>query len=174
MRIINQIPVLLLSIFLYACTDSNSSEHPEVAAQSTDQPALTEQKNHAGTIPTRYPVLAEGNQPESKFTVQNTHINSFEASNTYNGYGFAYIYQQRSGEGEAHYYKLIQEFQEVGFNSSFPDRKILAEHWFEITENEWLETQASYQETSKITDLYPQAFANSSLYQKRLAFLNRS
>ena len=173
MNIVIKISIASLIVFLNACTESNRTERNKEEQPNIDQIVETEKKHYAGAIPTRYPVLAEGHEPEAKFTVQNTQINTFQAANSYNGSGFAYVYQRRSGEGAAHYYKLIQEFQDIGFNSAFPDRQILAEHWIEITENEWIETYDNYQKTGKLKDLYPQAFQDSLLYQKRLAFLNR-
>lgn len=108
------------------------------------------------------------NDPNAKFMAQQTSVNSFESSNTYNNYGFAYRYESRSGDGEEHFYKSIQEFMN---NDITNQRNILAETWTEISKEEYLQTRQLYDETRELIDLHPEILQSTPIYQKFLQFL---
>lgn len=108
------------------------------------------------------------NDPNAKFTAKQTSVNSFESSNTYNNYGFAYRYESRSGDGEEHFYKSIQEFMN---NDITNQRNILAETWTEISKEEYLQTRQLYDETRELIDLHPEILQSTPIYQKFLQFL---
>ncbi|MDO5544149.1 MAG: hypothetical protein Q4F77_12745 [Acinetobacter sp.] len=108
------------------------------------------------------------NDPNAKFMAQQTSVNSFESSNTYNNYGFAYRYESRSGDGKEYFYKSIQEFMSDDFTNQ---RHILAETWTEISKEEYLQTREHYDQTRELIDLHPEILQSTPIYQKFLQFL---
>lgn len=108
------------------------------------------------------------NDPNAKFTAKQTSVNSFESSNTYNNYGFAYRYESRSGDGEEYFYKSIQEFVN---NDVTNQRNILAESWVEIPQEEYAQTKQHYDQTREIIDLHPEILQSTPIYKKFLQFL---
>ena len=108
------------------------------------------------------------NDPNAKFIAQQTSINSFESSHTYNNYGFAYRYESRSGDGKEYFYKSIQEFTN---NDITNQRNILAESWVEIPKEEYAQTKQHYDQTREIIDLHPEILQSTPIYQKFLQFL---
>ncbi|WP_122902253.1 hypothetical protein [Acinetobacter sp. B51(2017)] len=108
------------------------------------------------------------NDPNAKFTAQQTSVNSFESSNTYNNYGFAYRYESRSGDGKEYFYKSIQEFVN---NDVTNQRNILAESWVEIPQEEYAQTKQHYDQTREIIDLHPEILQSTPIYKKFLQFL---
>ncbi|WP_343682860.1 hypothetical protein [Acinetobacter baylyi] len=132
--------------------------------------ATAEEENNASSAPvTKDNKVIMGNDPNAKFTASQTSINSFESSNTYNNYGFAYRYERRSGDGQEHFYKSIQEFTK---NDLTNQRNLLAETWVEITQQEWLATKQHYDQTRELVDLNPKLLQSTPLYQKLLQFLD--
>lgn len=132
--------------------------------------ATAEEENNASSVPvTKDDKVIMGNDPNAKFTASQTSINSFESSNTYNNYGFAYRYEHRSGDGQEHFYKSIQEFTK---NDLTNQRNLLAETWVEITQQEWLATKQHYDQTRELVDLNPKLLQSTPLYQKLLQFLD--
>ena len=116
------------------------------------------------------PHVKISDDPNEKFTAQQTTINSFENSNTFNNYGFSYHYESRSGNGKTYFYKSIQEFSDNDFTNQ---RNILAETWVEIEKEEYLQTQQHYDQTGKIVDLHPEILQATPIYQKFLQFLEQ-
>lgn len=108
------------------------------------------------------------NDPNAKFIAQQTTLNSFESSNTYNNYGFAYRYESRSGDGEEHFYKSIQEFTN---NDITNQRNILAETWVEVSKEEYLQTEQHYDQTGELVDLQPKILQSTPIYQKFVQFV---
>ena len=108
------------------------------------------------------------NDPNAKFIAQQTSINSFESSHTYNNYGFAYRYESRSGDGKEYFYKSIQEFVN---NDVTNQRNILAESWVEIPLDEYVQTKQHYDQTREIIDLHPEILQSTPIYKKFLQFL---
>lgn len=108
------------------------------------------------------------NDPNAKFIAQQTTLNSFESSHIFNNYGFAYRYESRSGDGEEHFYKSIQEFTN---NDITNQRDILAETWVEISKEEYLQTKQHYDQTRNLNDLHPEILESTQIYQKFLQFL---
>lgn len=90
--------------------------------------------NVAGDNSLSHSKTSVNNDPNAKFTAQQTSVNSFESSNTYNNYGFAYRYESRNGDGKEYFYKSIQEFVS---NDVTNQRNILAESWVEIPKEEY-------------------------------------
>ncbi|WP_168396100.1 hypothetical protein [Acinetobacter indicus] len=124
--------------------------------------------NIAGDNSSSYNKSSVNNDPNAKFTVQQTSVNSFESSNTYNNYGFAYRYESRSGDGKEYFYKSIQEFTN---NDITNQRNILAESWVEIPKEEYAQTKQHYDQTREIIDLHPEILQSTPIYQKFLQFL---
>lgn len=151
--------VLLALIVGSGCSKKDHSDVTTVE-ESTSSSAVQAAKNDKVII---------SDDPNAKFTASQTSINSFESSNTYNNYGFAYRYERRSGDGQEHFYKSIQEFTK---NDLTNQRNLLAETWVEITQQEWLETKQHYDQTRELVDLNPKILQSTPLYQKLLQFLD--
>lgn len=154
------IALVLLTLLIGTGCSNKDSTHATTA----------EEENNASSAPvTKDEKVIMGNDPNAKFTASQTSINSFESSNTYNNYGFAYRYERRSGDGQAHFYKSIQEFTK---NDVTNQRNLLAETWVEITQQEWLATKQHYDQTRELVDLNPKLLQSTPLYQKLLQFLD--
>lgn len=153
------IPLVLLTFLIGSgCSKKDNSNDTAVEkANSSSAQAAKDDK------------VIMGDDPNAKFTASQTTINSFESSNTFNNYGFAYHYEIRSGDGQEHFYKSIQEFTK---NDLTDQRNLLAENWVEITKQEWLETKQHYDQTGEILDLNPRLLKSTPLYQKLIQFLN--
>lgn len=154
------IPLVLLTLLIgNGCSKKDST------------PARTagEENNTSSAPVAKDDKVIMGDDPNAKFTASQTSINSFESSNTYNNYGFAYRYERRSGDGQEHFYKSIQEFTK---NDLTNQRNLLAETWVEITQQEWLATKEHYDQTRELVDLNPKLLQSTPLYQKLLQFLD--
>ncbi len=127
-----------------------------------------DQTNVEGDSSSSHSRTSVNNDPNAKFTAQQTSVNSFESSNTYNNYGFAYRYESRSGDGEEYFYKSIQEFVS---NDVTNQRNILAESWVEIPKEEYAQTKQHYDQTREIIDLHPEILQSTPIYKKFLQFL---
>ncbi|MFW1744480.1 hypothetical protein [Acinetobacter johnsonii] len=127
-----------------------------------------DQMHAAGDSSSSHSKTRVNNDPNAKFTAQETSVNSFESSNTYNNYGFAYRYESRSGDGKEYFYKSIQEFES---NELTNQRNILAESWIEIPEEEYAQTKQHYDQTREIIDLHPEILQSTLIYKKFLQFL---
>lgn len=114
------------------------------------------------------PTINMGHDPDEKFKATHTTINSFQRSNTYNNYGFAYVYERRSGDGQVHYYKSIQEFVLDNFTNH---KNILAETWVEISDTEWQQSEQHYKQSGELIDLEPEILQATGIYLKRQQFL---
>lgn len=137
--------------------------------ESTHTTAAGEENNSSSVQVGKNDRVIMGDDPNAKFTASQTSINSFESSNTYNNYGFAYRYERRSGDGQEHFYKSIQEFTE---NDLTNQRNLLAETWVEITQQEWLETKQHYDQTRELVDLNPKLLQATPIYQKLIQFID--
>lgn len=124
--------------------------------------------NVAGDNSSSHSKTSVNNDPNAKFAAKQTSVNSFESSNTYNNYGFAYRYESRSGDGKEYFYKSIQEFVS---NELTNQRNILAESWVEIPEEEYAQTKQHYDQTREIIDLHPEILQSTLIYKKFLQFL---
>lgn len=124
--------------------------------------------NVAGDNSSSHSKSSVNNDPNAKFTAQQTSVNSFESSNTYNNYGFAYRYESRSGDGKEYFYKSIQEFVN---NDVTNQRNILAESWVEIPKEEYAQTKQHYDQTREIIDLHPEILQSTPIYKQFLQFL---
>ncbi len=136
---------------------------------STHATTAGEEKNASSAPVAKNDRVIMGDDPNAKFTASQTSINSFESSNTYNNYGFAYRYERRSGDGQEHFYKSIQEFTR---NDLTNQRNLLAETWIEITQQEWLETKQHYDQTRELVDLNPKLLQSTPIYQKLIQFID--
>lgn len=154
------IPLVLLTLLIGNGCSKKDSTHATTAGE----------ENNASSAPVaKDDKVIMSDDPNAKFTASQTSINSFESSNTYNNYGFAYRYERRSGDGHEHFYKSIQEFTK---NDVTNLRNLLAETWVEITQQEWLETKQHYDQTRELVDLNPKLLQSTPIYQKLLQFLN--
>ncbi|MCU4304788.1 hypothetical protein KTH06_02930 [Acinetobacter ursingii] len=154
------IPLVLLTLLIGNGCSKKDSTHATTAGEENNASSAPVAKDEKVTM---------GDDPNAKFTASQTSINSFESSNTYNNYGFAYRYERRSGDGQEHFYKSIQEFTK---NDVTNQRNLLAETWVEISQQEWLETKQHYDQTRELVDLNPKLLQSTPLYQKLLQFLD--
>ncbi|MCH2003902.1 hypothetical protein [Acinetobacter ursingii] len=154
------IALILLTFVIGNGCSKNDSTHATAAGEENNASSAPVAKDEKVTM---------GDDPNAKFTASQTSINSFESSNTYNDYGFAYHYERRSGDGQEHFYKSIQEFTK---NDLTNQRNLLAETWVEITQQEWLETKQHYDQTRELVDLNPKILQSTPIYQKLLQFLD--
>lgn len=156
----NFLYVVFLTIILGSgCSKNEPPNVAEKKASSNKQSDLNPEVNNEPDV---------SNDPNAKFTAQHTNINSFETSNTFNNYGFAYRYESRSGDAKEHFYKSIQEFTA---NDITNQRNILAETWVEISKQEYLQTKQHYDQTRELSDLSPKILQSTPIYQKFLQFL---
>lgn len=156
----NFLHVVFLTIILGSgCSKNEPPNVAEKKASSNNQSDLNPEVNNEPDV---------NNDPNTKFTAQHTSINSFETSNTFNNYGFAYRYESRSGDAKEHFYKSIQEFMA---NDITNQRDILAETWVEISKQEYLQTKQHYDQTRELSDLNPKILQSTPIYQKFLQFL---
>lgn len=154
------IPLVLLTLLIGNGCSKKDSTHA----------TNTEEENNAPSAPVaKDDRVIMGDDPNAKFTASQTSINSFESSNTFNNYGFAYRYEHRSGDGQEHFYKSIQEFTK---NDVTSQRNLLAETWVEITQQEWLETKEHYDQTRELVDLNPKILQSTPIYQKLIQFID--
>lgn len=138
--------------------------------ESTHTTAAGEENNSSSVQVGKNDRVIMGDDPNAKFTASQTSINLFESSNTYNNYGFAYRYERRSGDGQEHFYKSIQEFTK---NDLTNHRNLLSETWIEITQQEWLETKQHYDQTRELVDLNPKLLQATPIYQKMIKFIDQ-
>lgn len=150
--------IILLMIF----TGTGCNKKDNAALQSTE-------KSSASPADVAESIQM-GNDPNTKFTAPHTTINSFEHSNTHNNYGFAYVYERRSGDGQTHFYKSIQEFNQNNFSNQ---RNVLTETWVEISEQEWLKTKQHYEQTGELVDLTPKILQSTAIFVKYQQFLQQ-
>lgn len=136
---------------------------------STHTKTVGDENNSSSALVAKNDRVIMGDDPNAKFTASQTSINSFESSNTYNNYGFAYRYERRSGDGQEYFYKSIQEFTK---NDLTNQRNLLAETWVEITQQEWLETKQHYEQTRELVDLNPKLLHATPIYQKLIQFID--
>ena len=154
------IPLVLLTLVIGNGCSKKDSTHATTSGDENNSSSVQVRKNDR---------VIMGNDPNAKFTASQTSINSFESSHTYNNYGFAYRYERRSGDGQEHFYKSIQEFTK---NDLTNQRNLLAETWVEISKEEWLKTKQHYDQTRELVDLNPKLLQSTPLYQKLLQFLD--
>lgn len=152
--------LVLLTLLIGNGCSKKDSTHATTAGDENNSSSVQVGKNDR---------VIMGNDPDAKFTASQTTINSFESSNTFNNYGFAYHYESRSGDGQEHFYKSIQEFTK---NDLTNQRDLLAETWVEISKEEWLKTKQHYEQTRELVDLNPKILQSTPLYQKLLQFLD--
>lgn len=158
-------PYYLYSIFLVLVVGSGCSKN------DPSDPSASERKTAISLAPVnKAATINMGHDPDQKFQASHTTINSFQSSNTYNNYGFAYVYERRSGDGQVHYYKSIQEIVIDTFSNQ---KNILAETWVEISQDEWLQSEQHYKQHGELTDLEPEILQATGIYQKRQQFLQQ-
>lgn len=173
MKKILTLPVML--VLLTSCNKPNDESQAHTASNSKTVTATTPtpvvemaHETNSNSADSPPPLLKR--KPVEKFAAANTTINSFESTNTFNSYGFAYRYEKRSDDNQSHYYKMIQEFED---NHISGRRTILNEAWVEITPQEWLSTQHYYEKTHQIQDLNPKILQSTNLFANMQQFLQQ-